>query len=131
MALLRVVAVVTGLVCGAIVLLSLVVLARERAETIAILRTCGARPAQVVATLLGAALVLLLLAVPLGYALERLVFGPTLSHVAARYGALPLQPSALELAGVLAGAAVLASLAAAATGVRLARPPIVELLRTE
>ena len=130
-ALLRVVAAVTGLVCGAIVLLSLVVLARERAETIAVLRTCGARPAQVVATLLGAALVLLLLAVPLGYALERLVFGPTLSHVAARYGALPLQPSALELAGVLAGAAVLASLAAAATGARLARAPIVDVLRTE
>ena len=110
-ALLRVVAAVTGLVCGAIVLLSLVVLARERAETIAILRTCGARPAEVVATLPGAALVLLLLAVPLGFALERLALGLTLSHVAARYGALPLQPSALELAGVLAGAAALASLA--------------------
>ena len=42
-------------------LLSLVVLARERAETIAILRDpAGPRPAQVVATLLGAALVLLL-----------------------------------------------------------------------
>ena len=84
-----------------------------------------------VATLLGAALVLLLVAVPLGYALERLVFGPTLSHVAARYGALPLQPSAVELGAVLAGVVLLASLAAAATGSRLARAPIVDVLRAE
>jgi len=128
-ALLRVVALVTGLVCGAIVLLSLLVLARERAETIGIMRAAGARPAQIMALLTGASLALLAIALPLAYLLERVLFGPLVSGLVERYGALPLVPAPLDLALVVAAFLVVALLTAAATGRRLSRLAIVDLLR--
>lgn len=128
-ALLRSVAAVNGLVCVSLVALALTVLARERAETIAILRTSGATGRDVAAMLAGAAAPLIALAVPLGYALERGLLAPSLSGMVARYGSLPLTPSARDVVVVAAGAGAAALLAAGVAALRYTRIPVVQALR--
>ena len=86
-----------GLGCLALVLLALVVLARERARTIGVLRAVGGSMRHTVALLAGAGVTLIAVALPLGWALERWVFAPFVSRVVDRYGVLPLAPSLRDL----------------------------------
>jgi hypothetical protein len=123
-ALLRIVAVIDSLVCVALVLLALIVLARERRGAIAVLRSAGARPGQVVGLLAGAAAAHLVLALPLAYALERLVLAPALSGLVARYGDLPLAPAALDVALVALGGALAAATTAWLAARQLTREPV-------
>lgn len=128
-ALLRAVAAVNGLVCIALVALSLVILARERAETIAVLRASGATDRDVTAVLAGAAIPLLVVAVPLGYVLERAVLAPTLSRAVARYGSLPLTPTGRDVVVIGLGTAIAALVAAAGASLRYSRVSVVQALR--
>ncbi len=129
--LLRTVAVVDGLVCVALVLLSLIVLARERASTIGVLRAAGGASRDVAALLAGAAILLLATAVPVGYALERYLLGPALSQMVERYGALPLTPSSNDALLVVAAAALVGGLTALVVGVRYGRVTVMAALRVE
>jgi ABC-type lipoprotein release transport system permease subunit len=123
-ALLRIVAVIDSLVCVALVLLALVVLARERRGAIAVLRSAGARPAQVVGLLAGAAAAHLALALPLAYLLERAVLAPALSSLVERYGDLPLAPAPGDVALVALGAALAAASTAWLAARQLLREPV-------
>jgi hypothetical protein len=129
--LLRTVAVIDGLVCVALVLLALVVIARERAPTIAVLRTVGGTQRAVAALLFGAAAAQLLLALPVAYAVERWLLGPRLSGLVARYGALPLAPTVSEVLLVAGGATAGAILTALAAAGRYGRVPVVDALRVD
>jgi ABC-type antimicrobial peptide transport system permease subunit len=129
--LLRTVAVIDGLVCVALVLLSLIVLARERASTIGVLRAAGGTSRDVAALLAGAALLLLAISVPVGYALERFLLGPALSQMVARYGALPLAPSGSEAFLVVAVSALVGGLTASVVGLRYGRVTVMAALRIE
>ena len=115
---------IDSLVCVALVLLTLVVLARERRAAIAVLRSAGARPAQVVGLLAGAAAAHLAIALPLAYLGERLVLAPALSSLVERYGDLPLAPSPLDVALVVLGAALAAALTAWLAARQLTREPV-------
>ncbi len=128
-ALLRVVAVVNGLVCAALVLLALVVLARERSETIGVLRTSGGSRRDVWALLFGAGVVLVAAALVAAYVLERFVFGPTLSGMVERYGVLPLAPNGADVVVVGLAGVVVVALTSALAARRYVRQPVVRLLR--
>lgn len=129
--LLRAVAALNGIGCLVLVLLALVVLARERAATIGVLRAVGGGLSDTVALLAGAGVTLVALALPLGWALERWAFAPLVSRVVDRYGALPLAPSLNDLSLVTAGgvAAVVAS--AVIAGRRYATVTVLAALRAE
>ncbi len=128
-AVLRVVAVTDGLVCAGIVLLALGALARERAGTLAVLRTVGAGGRALASTLAGAALAHVVPAVALAYALERLVLAPALSSLVARYGTLPLAPSGTDVAIVAVAATLVALATGGVTAARTTRRPVASGLR--
>ncbi len=117
-ALLRVVALVDGLVCAALVVLALVVLARERARTLGVVRAVGGRTRDVALVLAGGAAMIVSLSLVVGVLLEREVLAPALSRLVERYGVLPLQARPSEIALVALAAMAVVVLASAA----LARP---------
>ncbi|MEO8572262.1 MAG: FtsX-like permease family protein, partial [Chloroflexota bacterium] len=82
---LRVVAGVNGLISLFILVQALAVTALERRQALAVLRAGGAGRGTITAILAGAAAAVLMLAVPLGFALERFVLGPLVSRLAAGY----------------------------------------------
>ena len=124
-ALLRAVALVDGLVCLYILVQALALTARERRSTIAVLRASGAGRREVRLVLTGAALVVVLAAAPAAVLLELVVLGPAVSRLAASYVALPLDVNVGQVL-LVAGALLLLALAAAAlTGRRLEREPVV------
>jgi ABC-type antimicrobial peptide transport system permease subunit len=129
--LLRTVAVVDGFVCAALVLLSLVVLSRERSATIGIVRAIGGSSRDIAALLAGAAFLLLVIAVPAGYALERWILAPALSQMVERYGSLPLTPSGLDDLLVVCTASAVAVGAALTVAIRQGRVTVVDALRAE
>jgi putative ABC transport system permease protein len=130
-ALLRVVALVDGIVCLYILVQALALTARERRATIAVLRASGAGASEVRRVLLGAALVVALGAAPLAVALELLVLGPAVSGLAAGYVSLPLAARAGQVAIVVAGMFFLAAAAAAFTARRLRKERVVAGLRSD
>ena len=117
-ALLRVVALIDGLVCAALVVLSLIVLARERARTIGVVRAVGGRTRDVALVLAGGAAAIVSVAFVTGVLLERELLAPVLSALVERYGVLPLQARPGEIAIVALGAFAVVVLASAL----LARP---------
>ena len=117
-ALLRVVALIDGLVCAALVVLSLIVLARERARTIGVVRAVGGRTRDVALVLAGGAAAIVSVAFVTGVLLERELLAPVLSALVERYGVLPLQARPGEIAIVAVGAFAVVVLASAL----LARP---------
>ena len=117
-ALLRVVAIIDGLVCGALVVLALIVLARERARTLGVMRAVGGRTRDVALVLAGGATTLVAVSLVVGVLLEREVLAPALSRLVERYGVLPLQARPGEIALVALACAAVVALAA----VVLARP---------
>jgi predicted lysophospholipase L1 biosynthesis ABC-type transport system permease subunit len=108
---LRAVAVVDGLVCLYALIQACGLTMQERRRTVAVLRACGAGAGGVRRLLLGAALALVLPAALTGVLLERFVFGPALSRLAASYATLPLQATATEVLGTIAGLLVAAGVA--------------------
>ena len=130
-ALLRAVAVLNGLGCLALVLLALVVLARERAATIGVLRAVGGSMRHTVALLAGAGMTLIAVALPSGWALERWAFAPLVSRVVDRYGVLPLVPSLSDLSLIAGGGVAAVVVAAAIAGRRYASVTVLDALRTE
>jgi ABC-type lipoprotein release transport system permease subunit len=110
-AILRIVAIVNGLVCLYALIQALVLTARERRGTIGVLRACGAGAAAVRVLLAGAAATVVLPAAVAGILLERVALGPALARLAAGYAALALGASAGEVALVLAAFALFALIA--------------------
>ncbi len=108
---LRVVAIVNGLVCLYALIQALVLTARERRSTIGVLRACGAGAGTVRVLLAGAAATVVLPAALAGILLERLALGPSLARLAAAYASLALGAGPGEIAITLAGFALCALIA--------------------
>jgi ABC-type lipoprotein release transport system permease subunit len=108
---LRIVAIVNGLVCLYALIQALVLTARERRATIGVLRACGAGAGAVRVLLAGAAATVVLPAALAGILLEHVALGPALAHLAAGYASLALGASPGEIAIVLAGFALFAAIA--------------------
>ncbi len=127
-AILRAVAIVDGFVCFYALIQALVLTARERGATIAVLRACGAGAGAVRLLLAGAAAAVVVPAAVLGALLERFVLGPAMARIAVGYASLELAAGPAELAAVLAGLAILASAAVLWVARRASSEPIVEAL---
>ncbi|HEX8207128.1 MAG TPA: FtsX-like permease family protein [Solirubrobacteraceae bacterium] len=130
-AVLRIVALTVALVCLVVLAQALVLTARERRPTLALLRTVGGGRGALARVLGGACAAVLVPAALLGVALEVLVLGPLVSSLAAGYAGLSLQPSPGHLALAGAGLAVLGAIAVAVVGRRVASEPVVAGLREE
>ena len=128
---LRAVALLVGLVCLYALVQGLAMTARERRGTLAVLRACGGARADVAAVLTGAALAVAVPAAIVAVGLERFVLAPAVTALAAGYAALPLEPTGLQVAALVAGLLVLAVLAAVLVARSLSREPIVLGLREE
>ena len=128
---LRIVALTVALVCLVVLAQALVLTARERRQTLALLRTAGAGRAALARVLAGACAAVLVPAVVLGVALEVLVLGPLVASLAAGYAGLSLDPSAGHLALAAAGLTALGAIAVALVGRRIEREPVVAGLREE
>ena len=122
---LRAIAIVDTLVCLYALIQACGLVVQERRRTVAVLRACGAGSLAVRQLLLGAALALVLPAAVLGVLLERLVFGPALTRLAASYATLPLDPTTGELLVTLAGLALAAGVAVVSVARQAARAPVV------
>jgi putative ABC transport system permease protein len=108
---LRAVAVVDGLVCIYALVQACALIMQERRRTVAVLRACGAGAGAVRRLLSGAVLTLVAPSAVIGIALERFVFGPALSNLAASYAALDLTPTVLEVVATVAGLVLAGALA--------------------
>ncbi len=126
---LRLVALVNGLICLYVLAQALALTAIERRSTIAVLRAAGAGRRTVALVLLGTAAVVIAVAAPVGALVQRLAFGPGVAKLAAGYASLPLGAGAVSVAGVAAGLALVATLAAAWVARRVEREPIAAGLR--
>jgi ABC-type lipoprotein release transport system permease subunit len=118
-ALLRSVAFLDGLVCVYALAQMLALIARERRRAVAIVRAIGAGRAQVLAVFAGSALLVAMLAAPIGIAVERLVLGPEVARLAVSYVTLSLRAGAQPIVLVLGGLAI-AVLAASGWATRAA-----------
>jgi ABC-type lipoprotein release transport system permease subunit len=130
-AVLRGVGLAVGLVCLYALVQALAITARERRGAVALLRAVGGDAPTVALVLAGAAVAVALPAALAGIALERVVFGPLVTRLAAGFAALPLSPSAGQIALVLGGMATLATLATALVARRAMRESVVAGLREE
>jgi ABC-type lipoprotein release transport system permease subunit len=129
--LLRAVAVVNALACLHALVQALAMTVRDRRPTLALLRAVGAPPSSVGLVLAAAAAVLALPSAAAGLALERWVLGPLVARHAAGYADLPITTTAGQAAAVVAGACLLAGLAAALVGRNAIRVPIAAGLAEE
>src|SRR6478736_8084574 len=91
-------------ICAGLLALAVATVVRERAATVAIVRTVGAQPGQVRLLVGGIAAAHLAIALPAAVLLERYLLGPAVSRLIGRYGELPV--------GVHAGDALLVLTAA-------------------
>ncbi|HEY8582693.1 MAG TPA: ABC transporter permease, partial [Capillimicrobium sp.] len=128
---LRVVAGAVGLVLLYALAQALALTARERARTLALLRTLGAGSGTIARVLMGAGLALVVPAALLAVALEGLVLAPLVSGLAAGYADLPLSAGLGQAAVVALGLALLACLAALWVARRLGRAPLAATLREQ
>jgi ABC-type lipoprotein release transport system permease subunit len=128
---LRGVGLAVGLVCLYALIQALAMTARERRGAVALLRACGGDARTVATVLAGAALAVAVPAALAGVLLEWLVLGPLVGRLAAGYAALPLAPSAGQVAVVLALLALLAAAATAVVARRMMREPVIAGLREE
>jgi putative ABC transport system permease protein len=103
---LRAVAIVDGLVCIYALVQACALTMQERRRTVAVLRASGASASAVRRLLGGAVIALIAPAALIGVLLEWLVLGPLLSHLAAGYATLDLNPSVVEILAVLVGLAL-------------------------
>ncbi|HEX8857361.1 MAG TPA: FtsX-like permease family protein, partial [Thermoleophilaceae bacterium] len=118
-------------VCLYVLVQALVLLARERRSTIAVLRAGGAGQREVRRVLAGASLLVAVLAAPLAVLLELLLLGPATSRLAAGYVSLPLRASGMEIAAVALGLVGIALASAAIAARRIGRETVVAGLASE
>jgi hypothetical protein len=111
-ALLRTVAVLDGLVCVYALAQILALIARERRRAVAVVRALGASRTQVFTVFAGAALLLAVVALPIGIGVERAVLGPAVAHLAVSYVTLSLQAGRGAIVVVAVGLVIAAALAA-------------------
>ncbi len=130
-ALLRAVAVVNGAGSIALAVLALVGLARERAETVAVVRVVGGGRLHVAMLLAGAAITLIGLAVVLAAVLEVLVLDPIVTGLLGTYGALELSLARGDLLLVAIGGLLAAVAASVAVAIRYSRVTVLAALRAE
>lgn len=128
---LRVVALVNGLICLYVLVQALSLTATERRPVLSVLRAGGASRGVLLGVLAGAALAVTLLAAPLAILLERLVLAPLVARLAAGYASLPLGAGLGQVVLVVAGLCLLAGGAAALALGQLERGSIVAGLRGE
>jgi ABC-type lipoprotein release transport system permease subunit len=126
---LKAVAALDGLVCLYALIQALALTARERRPTLALLRAQGAATPTVVRVLLGAGLVLALPGTLVAFGLQRLVFSPLVSRLAAGYADLGTAASPAAVAGVTGGFVLFAALAGAWVARRVVAEPPVHGLR--
>ncbi|HEY6758254.1 MAG TPA: FtsX-like permease family protein [Baekduia sp.] len=129
--LLRVVAASVALVCLHALVSALALTARERRGAVATLRAAGADDRALRRLLTGAAAAVAVPSLAVAVMLEALVLAPLVARLAAGYADLPLGATAEQVGVVAAGLLALAWLAAALTGRRLAREPVVAGLRED
>ena len=108
---LRVVAIVDGLVCLYALLQTCAITLQERRSTVAVLRATGAGFVAVSRLLLGVVLALVLPAAVLGIVIERLVLGPALANLAVNYATLELGAGLSQIAVVVVGLLVACAIA--------------------
>jgi len=130
-AVLRGVGLAVGLVCLYALAQALATTARERRGAVALLRATGADRLTVALVLAGAALAVAVPAALAGIVLERVAFGPLVSHLAAGFAALALAPTLGQVALVTIGLLALAALATALVARRAMTEPITRGLREE
>jgi hypothetical protein len=130
-AVLRGVGFAVGLVCLYALVQALTVTARERRGAVALLRAVGGDAPTVGLVLAGAAVAVAIPAAVAGVILEVAVFGPLVAHLAASFAALPLAPTAGQVALVTGGLLALAVIATALVARRVLREPVVAGLREE
>jgi ABC-type lipoprotein release transport system permease subunit len=123
-AILLAVAVVDGLVCLYALIQACTLTVQERRRTVAVLRACGAGTSAVARLLTGSALALIVPAAIIGVLLERIVFGPALSNLAASYASLALVATNQQVLVTLAGLALAAGLAVAWVARQAARESV-------
>ena len=129
--LLRIVAATVALVCLHALVSALALTARERRGAVATLRAAGADARALRRLLGGAALAVIVPAIVVAIVLEAVVLSPLVAHLAAGYADLPLGATAGQFALVAGGLLLLSWTAAALTGRRLVREPVVAGLREE
>ena len=128
---LRVLAILTTLVCLYALVQALALTARERRATVAVLRATGAGRSQLAAVFGGTAAAVAVPAAIAGVLLYELVLGPATARLAAGYAALPLGAGVPEVVVVVVGLAALAAGAAAWMTRAAIREPVVVGLRDE
>lgn len=126
---LEVVAALDALVCLYALIQALALTARERRPTLALLRAQGAGTGTIVAVLLGAGLVLAVPGALLAIVVQRFVFAPLVSGLAAGYADLDTAASTGAVLGVSGGFVVFAVLAAGWVARRIVAEPPVDGLR--
>jgi ABC-type lipoprotein release transport system permease subunit len=129
--LLRIVAATVALVCLHALVSALALTARERRGAVATLRAAGADARGLRRLLAGAALAVVVPAAVVAVLLEMVLLSPLVAHLAAGYADLPLGATAGQIALVAGGLMLLSWGAAALTGRRLVREPVVAGLREE
>ncbi|HEV7493526.1 FtsX-like permease family protein [Baekduia sp.] len=129
--LLQIVAATVALVCLHALVSALALTARERRGAVATLRAAGADARALRRLLGGAALVVVAPAAVVAVVLETTLLSPLVAHLAAGYADLPLGATAGQIALVAGGLLLLSWAAAALTGRRLVREPVVAGLREE
>ena len=123
---LRVVAIVDGLVCLYALIQTCAITLQERRSTVAVLRATGGGFAAVSRLLIGVVLALVIPAAVLGIALERLVLGPALANLAANYATLELSAGLSEIAAVVVGLLVASAVAVLWVTRRATRETVVQ-----
>ena len=130
-ALLRAVAAVNGAGSIALTVLALVVLARERSETVAVVRAIGGGRRHVAMLLGGAGLLLMTLALVTAVLIQRLLLDPVIEHLLGTYGVLDVSLGGRDLALSAVGAIVAAIAASVAVALRYSRITVRRALHAE
>ncbi len=123
---LRVVAIVDGLVCLYALIQTCAITLQERRGTVAVLRATGAGFAAVARLLIGVVLALVIPAAVLGILVERLVLGPALANLAVNYATLELGAGLSEIAAVVVGLLVACAIAVLWVTHRATREAVVQ-----
>lgn len=127
-ALMRAVAFVDALACVGLVLITLVVVARERQATIAAIRAGGGGRRAVTATLTGVVLPIVIGAVLVAWLAEATVLAPIVDRVGARYGGFGLAAAPVDVAVVALATLLAATVGAHLVATRMCRRPVRALL---
>ncbi len=130
-ALLRAVAAVNGAGSVALTLLALVVLARERSETVAIVRAIGGSRRHVAMLLGGAGLVLMTLALVTAVVAQWLLLDPIIERLLGTYGVLDVSLDGRDLALTAVGAMLAAIASSLAVALRYSRITVRRALHAE